>query len=217
MALFDRRTLITGALAAASVPGVALAGSVPPSNALRFNIVRNGKPFGQYNVLFAMRGDALTVTSDVTMSMRISGLTVFDYMLHCEEVWRGGKFIELRSRSRRDKDSQAVTAVRTDVGINVTNQHGLVTLPLTANPLSHWNAAALQGPLFNPQDGYPLRLVAQPVGHDPVTLANGSKLAANRWALRGQSEIDDWYDDAGVWAGLRAVFPDKSLVEYRRV
>jgi len=218
MASLDRRGLIAGVLSAAATPGLAAAA---PPRSLRFNIVRNGKPFGQYSVVFAAQGDLLTVTSDVAMLMRISGLTVFSYRLHCVEVWRGDRFMELRSQAKRDNQGDQeyiVSAVRSPTGaIKVTNKDGLVALPPNAHPLTHWNREALKGPLFNPQDGYPLRLTAQPVGADAVTLANGARLKADHWALRGESQIDDWYDNAGVWAGLRAVFPDRSIVEYRRI
>jgi hypothetical protein len=34
--------------------------------------------------------------------------------------------------------------------------------------------------------------------------------------LRGDQQIDEWYDDNGVWGGLRGVLPNKSILEYRR-
>ena len=69
----------------------------------------------------------------------------------------------------------------------------------------------------NPQDGRPLALKAQQVGRDPVLLASGASLSANHWALHGADQIEEWYDDAGVWAGLKGLLPDKSVMEYRRV
>jgi hypothetical protein len=217
MADFDRRTLIAGALSAGLLPSLARAAvpAVPP--ALHFAILRNGKPFGKYDVALASSGDTMTVTSDVAMAMTISGLRVFNYTLHCVEVWKGGQFISLESQSVRDSERTTLSAARGNLGITIRNKLGPQLLPLNANPLTHWNPAVLNGMLFNPQDGVLLDLKAQPPVRDMVTLANGTKLAANHWALRGQSPIDDWYDDAGVWAGLRAIFPDKSIVEYRRV
>jgi hypothetical protein len=213
---FDRRTLMTGALSAALLPQLALA-AMPP--ALRFNIFRNGKPFGSYGVGIVTSGDTTTVTSDVAMAMKISGLTVFNYKLHCVEVWKGGRFMALESQSTRDSDRQTVSASRGELGINVNNKGGAQLLPATANPLTHWNPAVLLGgaPLFNPEDGRLQTLKAQSMGRTPVILANGSKLLANQWAIRGQATIDDWYDDAGVWAGLKGVLPDRSIIEYRRV
>ena len=223
MASLDRRTLITGAFTAASLSAISaprLALAAPPANAnLHFNVLRNNKPFGQYSVAFRTEGDALTVTTDVAMMMRISGLTVFDYNHHCEEVWRNGRFMQMTSRSARDREAslaETVSAVRTNFDIRITTKKGVLSAPPAANPYTHWNQAVLTGPLFNPQDGLILDLAAQPLGRDGVSLANGSRLIASHWAMRGSQTVDEWYDDQGVWAGLKALFPDKSVIEYRR-
>jgi hypothetical protein len=226
MPSFDRRAMIAGALSvgalsAASLPRPARAAlPVPAGNALHFNILRNGKPFGKYQVGFVTSGDQLTVTTDVAMNMQIAKITVFDYRHHCEEIWRGGRFVELHSHSIRDNkpdQAQMVNAVRTPTGISVTNKAGLVALPLSSNPLTHWNSSTLPGQLFNPEDVYLLSLTAQSMGHDGFPLASGAAVNGSHWALRGSQTVDEWYDDAGVWMGLRGVFPDKSVIEYRRV
>jgi hypothetical protein len=226
MASFDRRAVITGALAAAgaaSLPGLATAAAalpLPAGNALHFDVYRNGKPFGKYQTVFAVAGNVLTVTSDVAMSMKIANMTVFDYQHHCEEVWRDGRFAEMRSHSLRDKGktaADAVTAIRGEFDIRVTTNKGPLSISIDANPLTHWNQATLPGKLFNPQDGLLLDLTSHPVGRDAVTIAKGSQITANHFALRGAQTLDEWYDDGGIWAGLKAVFPDKSIIEYRRV
>jgi hypothetical protein len=230
MIFLDRRTLIagalsTGALAAGSLPALAATAPAPavvtpPTNNLRFNIIRKGKPFGSYQVIFTNAGDAVTVTTDVAMSMRISGVNVFDYRHHCEEVWKGGKFASLKSSTVRDRkvdQTDTVSAVRGEYEIKITTNKGPLGAPLNAAPLTHWNAATLKGPLFNPQDGRSLDLNPTMIGRDSYTLASGAPVAASHWTLRGSQTIDEWYDDAGAWAGLRAVFPDKSVVEYHRL
>jgi hypothetical protein len=218
MVLLARRQLIAGALCAASQPAIALAApaALPPS--LRFAIMRKGKPFGSYQVAFAQAGKQLTVTTDVAMNQKIAGVQVFDYVHHCVEVWRDGKFAEMHSRTVRDrKDVDEVNAVRDAYEVKISTNKSPNVAPAGAAPLTHWNAATLTGPLFNPQDGRTLDLKANQVGRDPVLLANGSQLTAAHWALRGVQQIDEWYDNAGLWAGLKGVFPDKSVVEYRRI
>ena len=224
MASFDRRALITGAIAAAgaaSLPRAAAAAiPLPAGNALHFDVYRNGKPFGKYQTLFSVSGNVMTVTSDVAMSMKIANMTVFDYQHHCEEIWRDGRFAEMRSHSLRDKgktEADTVSAVRGDFDIRVTTNKGPLSVPIEASPLTHWNQATLGGKLFNPQDGLLLDLTAHPMGRDAVNIAKGGQITANHWALRGAQTLDEWYDDGGIWAGLKAVFPDKSIIEYRRV
>jgi hypothetical protein len=226
MALFDRRAVIGGAVAAGLAPAVLLpqparaAGPVPATGRLQFNILRNAKPFGQYSVAFVTAGDLLTVTTDVAMSMHIGKLKVLDYHHHCEELWRRGQFSEMHSHTVRDgNEGQAdtVAAVRGDFGIHITTNKGPLSAPPKANPLTHWNAATLQGPLFNPQDGVMLDVTPRDLGRDGILLANNTQLIANHWSLRGSQVIDEWYDDAGVWTGLKGQLPDKSMIEYRRV
>ncbi|HEX2817957.1 MAG TPA: DUF6134 family protein [Phenylobacterium sp.] len=208
-------------LSVAALPGFArAAGPIPPANNLHFNILRNGKPFGQYRVAFVSSGDLLTVTTDVTMNMQIAKLSVFDYVHHCEEQWRGGRFVEMHSHTVRDKDlsrAEDVSAVRGDFGIHIKTRKDQLSAPPKASPLTHWNQATLSEPLFNPQDGLMLDLRTQQIGRDGVLLANATQLVGAHWTLRGSQTLDEWYDDTGVWAGLKAVFPDKSIIEYRRV
>ena len=120
MPIFDRRALIAGGLAALTLPQVArAAGPVPATNNLHFHILRNGKPFGEYQVNFVTSGDLLTVTTDVAMSMSVAKVRVFDYVHHCEEMWRAGRFQEMRSHTVRDRDNARadnVSAVRGDNG-----------------------------------------------------------------------------------------------------
>ncbi len=217
---FDRRILLAGGLLAAVWPAAGRS-AVPPNRLLQFAIFRNGRPFGQYKVSFAQSGDLLTVTTDVAMSAKVAGLKVFDYTHYCQEIWRGPEFLEMRSRSVRDKGNslnEEVTATRTELGVRVVTKKDRLTLAKEARPFTHWNADVIQGAMFNPQDGSQLFLTARPLGKQPVTLAGGAKATANRWAIRGDKQaIDEWYDDAGVWTGLTSYFPDKSIVEYRRV
>ena len=219
MTRLDRRRLIHAAAAFAALPALARAAAAPPVSA-RYAVLRNGKPFGQYNLTVASAGDVMTVTTDVAMSARIAGVTVFDYRHHCEETWKAGRFMAMRSHSVRDNQPDmrdAVTAVRVPEGLRVTNKSGLVLLSSDAHPLTHWNPDVLSGPLFNPQTGFSLNVTVTPLGRDAVVLASGAKVAANHWSLRGEAQLDDWYDDAGQWLGLRGVLPDRSLLEYRRV
>lgn len=220
MVMLDRRALIAGAVSVTGVvalPRFALA-AMPANGTYRYQVLRNGKPFGTYTLAFATAGDSTTVTTDVAMQAKVAGLTVFNYRHHCEEIWKAVRFQEMHSQSQRDGDKDFCTAVRSaNGGINITNKNGPLLAPPSANPYTHWNCGVLQGPLFNPETGFMLRLSAQSMGHEPFVMGNGARASGLHWAVRGENDIDEWYDDAGMWMGLRAVFPDKSIVEYRRL
>lgn len=225
MTILDRRAVIAGAASVGAIgglalPGLAQAGSIPASGRLDFAILRNGKPFGSYRVTFVTAGDLLTVTTDVAMNMKIAKLTVLDYRHHCEELWRKGQFSELHSHTIRDNNqaqADTVNATRGELGIHIVTNKGPLSAPSNALPLTHWNMAALGGPMFNPQDGLMLQLQATNLGRDGVLTAKGAQLIATHWTLRGAQSIDDWYDDNGIWAGLKGQLPDKSTLEYRRI
>ncbi len=218
MSLIDRRRLIVSGLAASALPGLARA-AVPASGRLNFNIFLDNRPFGQYAVAFVNDGEFLKVNTDVHMIVQLLGVTSFEYRHHCEEVWRGGQFVALNSNSIRDNSADkanTVSAVRAQYDIKVTTNKGDFTLPASASPLTHWNASTLGGRLFNPQDGVLLNFTTQEVGHDPFPTAKGARLNGVHWMLRGDQQIDEWYDDNGIWGGLRGVLPNKSIMEYRR-
>jgi hypothetical protein len=76
--------------------------------------------------------------------------------------------------------------------------------PENAVPLSHWNQGNFGKPLFNQQEGKLLKVTCTKVG-------------AGHWAIRGETEIDDFYDGSGNWMALKGKLDDGSTMEYRRV
>ena len=93
-------------------------------------------------------------------------------------------------------------------GVIVETLRGRATLAPEAAPLTHWNPKVFEGPLFNPQDGKALKVTA-------VRKPGGR--AGQLWSLRGDAEIDDWYDEQSVWTALRGRLKDGSTLEYRRI
>ena len=43
------------------------------------------------------------------------------------------------------------------------------------------------------------------------------RVSVSHWTVRGEAEIDDFYDEAGVWTALKGKLEDGSRIEYRRV
>jgi hypothetical protein len=52
---------------------------------------------------------------------------------------------------------------------------------------------------------------------ESLRLADGAERQGVLVRFRGDAEIDDYYDEAGVWAGLSGKLGDGSYMEYRRL
>lgn len=207
-----------GVLAAGALPFLPLSALAATPRGLAFAVFRNGTRVGEHVMSF--RGEAasaLAVTTEVEMTVRVGPVPLYRYRHHAVERWAGDQFASLETTTTANGKAQRVVARRTPGGVKLETGKGVKTIAASAAPFTHWNAAVLTGPLFNPQEGTPMRLTATRKGAESVRLASGTAVPATRWAIRGEAEIDDWYDASGVWAALRGKLKDGSVMEYRRL
>ncbi|WP_309643036.1 DUF6134 family protein [Phenylobacterium sp.] len=207
-----RFLLAAGSLILVPAPVLAASGP-PPGRRLAFAVFRNGARVGDHLMTFAGERGAMTVSTQVAMTVKLGPVPVYRYSHRAVERWSGGQFASLETTTNGNGKIQKVTARRTDGGVIIEGaKSGKITAPASALPLTHWNAEALSGPLFNPQEGKMLKVSARRVGRETI---NG--VSATRWSLTGETQIDDWYDANGAWVALRGKLPDGSTMEYRRV
>lgn len=195
-----RRTMLAAGLA---LPLLATGARAAP-RALAFTVLRNGTKIGEHHVTFTTDGDRLTATADALMTVRLGPVPVFKYRHHAVETRVGGAFVSLVTATDSNGKRERVSAEKRGGVIRIDCTAGAVTAPAVANPITHWNQQVFGSPLFNPQTG---KLLA----------ATARKVAPNHWAIRGEAEIDDFYDEAGAWLALTGKLQDGSRVEYRRV
>ncbi|WP_340647512.1 DUF6134 family protein [Phenylobacterium sp.] len=199
--MIDRRLLLAGGLAA--LPGFALA-ATPPGRRLAFQVLRNGTLIGEHRMSFAGDPASPTVTTDVRMTVKLGPVPVFRYRHHAVERWTGGRFASLDTTTDSNGKAERVSARRTEAGVIIETAKGRITGPAGVRPFTHWNPEVFSGPLFNPQEGKLLKVTTR-------------KVSATQWAVRGEAEIDDFYDETGVWAALKGKLEDGSRIEYRRL
>jgi hypothetical protein len=208
-----RLFLAAGALLAAPAP---LLAAPPPTRRLVFAVLRNGERIGEHRMTFAGDAASPTVSTEVDMTVKLGGVTVYRYRHTAREVWTEGRFESLESVTDATAGDRKVSARRTPSGVLIRTGRREVLAPAGTSPLTHWNSKVLTGRLFNPQEGDLVRITAAPKGVRPVVLADGRSVEAQVWSLRGEAEIDNWYDRAGVWTGLKGRLKDGSVIEYRR-
>jgi hypothetical protein len=198
--MIDRRLLLASGLAA--LPGFALA-AAPASRRLAFHVLRNGTRIGEHVMSFAGDPTSPTVTTEVRMAVKLGPVPVFRYRHHAVERWTGSKFASLETTTDSNGKAERVSARRAEAGVVIETAKGRITGPAGVRPFTHWNPEVFGAPLFNPQDGKLLKVTTR-------------RVSATQWSVRGEAEIDDWYDEAGVWTALKGKLKDGSLLEYRR-
>lgn len=199
--MIDRRLLLAAGLAA--LPALALA-ATPASRRLTFSVLRNGTKIGEHVMSFAGDPASPTVTTEVRMTVKLGPVPVFRYRHHAVERWTRGRFVSLETTTDSNGKAERVSARRTEAGVTIETAKGAITGPSGVRPFTHWNPEVFSGPLFNPQEGKLLKVTAR-------------KVSAGHWTVRGEAEIDDFYDEAGVWTALKGKLEDGSKIEYRRV
>jgi hypothetical protein len=191
---------------------------VPADGKVAFKVIRKGAHIGEHSLTFAQDGDTLIVTTDVRITVHIGPVPVYHHTQHCVERWKGDRFMSLDSTTNSNVSHDVVAARRTADGVRVEPGSGAPYLaPAEALPLTHWNRFAYQGPLFDPEKGKLLKesLVAR--ADDMIPQADGTMVKVTRWSVTGDGVMDDYYDAAGIWAGLHVKVRDGSRVEYLRM
>lgn len=216
MIVVSRRGFAFAALALIA-PGVGMAAADYPAR-LAFAAIRNGKRIGEHRLSFETAGEALTVRTRAEMAVKIGPVTVYRYLHEAVERWRGDRFESLESATNSGGKRESVKAARTDGGVLIrAGGQPPATGPAGMLPFTHWNVAVARAPLFNPQTGKILRQATQVLGPGPVLQADGRSITARRITFTGDASIDNWYDAADVWVGLKGKLDDGSIMEYRRL
>jgi hypothetical protein len=217
--MFERRALLTLGLAAALYPLPLEAATPPPGGRVAFDVMRKGKRIGMHQVVFSGDEGDIVARANCEMAVALGPVTVFRYRHSQVERWSGGRFASLETATTENGKKTQVSAKRTAAGVTVQGgaKNPAPLISAEALPLTHWNRAGLAAPLFNPQTGKLMRLSVGRPAPATIVLANGQSLQGTRVALSGEQTLEDWYDEAMAWAGLRAKAEDGSLVEYRRV
>jgi hypothetical protein len=218
LTLTRRGALGTALAFAACRRAGAAAASLPPRNALAFQVCRNGSTIGTHRLDFTQSAGALTVNIDAAFRVGLGFITFYRYHHRGVEQWRDGRFQSLDTETDDNGRQFRVRAQRVGAGILIqaTDLRDQI-VPAEALPLTHWAVAAMSAPLFNPQTGKLLRETVKPQGRAMVTLADGSPIEATGYALAGEAPIHDWYDKRQVWAALDARGADGSAITYRRM
>jgi hypothetical protein len=89
--------------------------------------------------------------------------------------------------------------------------------PEDALPTTYWNKRLLSSPMIGTQDGMLVHPTVRDLGAGAIPVADGARVAATRYSLRGDLDLDLWYDQTATWAGMEFSVADGSIVHYERL
>ena len=132
-------------------------------------------------------------------------MPVFRYHHHAVETHKDGAFASLETSTTTNGRAEHVVAEREGGAVRVDCPSGKTALSADTSPMTHWNEQIFR------------RAGVQPADRQAPEGPRGQGRPQSRWTIRGETEMDDFYDDAGAWLAAKARADDGSTVEYRRI
>lgn len=204
--------------AAGLVPGAAPAPLNASLNepALSFRVLRNDSQIGTHVLTFAVSAGTRTIRVATDIRVGLGPITFYRYTHRAEERWRDDVFIGLDAETN-DDGTIGRTSIRREGVTLIAEGREAPTYqpPPEALPMTHWNRRILGGPLISAQSGRLLRPMVTRLGPSRVVTARG-EITAEGFSLRGDPDLDTWYDQEGSWAGIRLTARDGSTIRYQR-
>lgn len=196
------RRLLLGALCA--LPSLVQAAPAT----VQFRVLRAGTAVGTHIVRFRDEGVVLVAESEVRISVRLAGFTVFRYAHDTAEHWQGPRLLALTSRLERNGTTSLSEARATGDSLALRGAAGEVRLPGNAAPLTWWRVATLAPgvPLFDPRRGEAVMPALQ-----RSAVAGGTLVK-----LIGGEGAEVLFDPTGTWIGFATTGEDGSAVRYER-
>lgn len=211
-----RRRLLLGGWAALPFSSARARLPIPPGDRLAFHIIRKGSTIGEHSVTFQRAGEALTVSVAADIVVGIGPIAFFRYKHRATVHYQGGQVISIDANTDDDGTPRQMTARRNELGLAVQGTKApRYIAPPHSLPGTHWNRAMLDAPFINTEDGRLMHPTVTMAGTEPVDVTGGS-VAAQRYTMRGDADLDTFYDLTPSWVGLRFTAKDGSEIRYFR-
>ncbi|GHD40438.1 hypothetical protein GCM10017083_03710 [Thalassobaculum fulvum] len=194
--------------------GIELVAAYP--EILKFAVTRDGAPLGVVMERFGHDGVGATAEVFIDFKVTFAGLALYRYEHRSHERWRDGRLFALDSVTNDNGTGQAVSARARRDGLHVEGTDGRLVAPADVLPSSYWHPRFVeQNRMLDSQRGRILDFEIAEVGPETVT-ALGRPVDCTRYAMRGDIDLDFWYDARRVWQKMSFTIKG-SFIEYTRV
>jgi hypothetical protein len=179
--------------------GIELASAYQPP-ILKFKVERDGTPIGHVMERFTTVGDALQVDVDIAFEVKLAFITVYRYELRSREIWRDGRLVRLDSVTNDDGDPLAVAVRDRGNALAISGPSGDITAPIDILPSSYWHPQFTeQTRMLDSQLGRIIEFDIQQGLEERIEINGGRRILATRYLMRGDVDLDFWYDDKRRW------------------
>lgn len=211
-----RRLIVTGgALLLGGLPMPRFATAAVPADRL-FNVFRSNSNIGTHRITFRQAGSEVTVSTALTLAVRVLRIVAFRYEQTAEDVWRDGTLIRARVSTNDDGTRTELSLGENSNRLKGTGSVGAVDVQLgTMHDLCWYDRRIMERTeVVDAQNGRVNPLVKQPSRQETVEVG-GRQVATTRYDVTaGQQSGSIWYDGDGNWA--RAFLRTKGeQLEYR--
>lgn len=188
---------------AASVSGVLPAWRPDGATAIRFKVLRKGRPFGQHTTSFVPNGaGGFTATNDIDLIAKIGPITAYRYTHDSVERWNADGLVGFESTTRKEGNDLEARAERKNGKLFVEGTNYTGTYDAAILPVNHWNIRQLDSDgMLSTEGGQLIPNEAENLGRETLTIA-GEPVEATKFKLKSELTIFLWYDDQGRWVKL---------------
>lgn len=178
-----RRALVLGAAATLAAPTYLRAASA----AREFKILRDGDDFGHHTLSVTGSGGDVQVAIDITLQVKVLGITAFDYSMQNRETWSGGKLVKMESVVDDDGDPDHARAKAAGDVIEIDGSDFQGVAPGDAATTTYWSKAFLDRKVWiNTQTGVPIDVTAAAAGKGKVE-GDGRAFDTDTWTVKGKN------------------------------
>lgn len=192
----------------------ALASAYP--GILKFQVQRDGNPIGHVMERYRPMGQELQVDVFIGFVVSLVFIPVYRYEHRSREIWRDGRLVRLDTITNDNGDAQRVIGRAASGGLAVEGPQGTLTAPADILPSSYWHPRFTdQSRMLDSQKGRILEFDIAKVGSERIE-AMGRPVDTDRFAMRGDIDLDFWYDADRVWQKMAFTIKG-GFMEYTRV
>lgn len=183
---------------------------------LKFRVERDGSFIGDVMQRYRPLGDDLQVDVFIGFAVSLAFIPIYRYEHRAREIWRDGRLVRLDTVTNDNGDAQQVRGRAGSDGFAVEGPQGAFMAPADILPSSYWHPRfTVASRMLDSQKGRILEFDIAKVGTERIA-AMGQPIQADRFAMRGDIDLDFWYDADRVWQKMAFTIKG-GYMEYTRV